>query len=185
MGIKQIYQKIRIAWYKRLSGNKRVEGNYMIQQPVLCNGRGRILFNGTILGWNPSPGFYDGSCYIEAREADAVIKIGSACINNDFCCIANHGRIEIADGCLIGTNVEIINSDFHSVNLSRRFSGGGKSKDVRIGNNVWIGNNVKIMKGVCVGDGAVIANGAVVFDSVPEKTIVRGNPAVIYKEIID
>ncbi len=185
MGIKQIYQKIRIAWYKRLSSNKRVEGQCIVQQPVIWNGRGKIVLNDTIIGWNPSSGFYDGSCYIEAREEDSTIKIGSSNINNGFCCIANHGLIEIGDGCLIGTNVQIINSDFHSINLARRHTGGGKSKDVRIEDNVFIGSNVSIMKGVTVGYGAVIANGSVVFDDVKPKTIVRGNPAEFYKDIID
>lgn len=61
--------------------------------------------------------------------------------------------------------------------------GGGKSKDVRVGNNVFIGSNVSIMKGVTVGDNAVIANGSVVFDDVAANTVVRGNPAVFYKEL--
>ena len=38
---------------------------------------------------------------------------------------------------------------------------------------------------VHIGDNAVIANGAIVFDDVKENTIVRGNPAVFYKEIYE
>lgn len=60
---------------------------------------------------------------------------------------------------------------------------GGRSKDVRILNNVFIGNNVTILKGVTIGENAVIAGGSVVFDDVPANTIVRGNPAVIYKKL--
>lgn len=42
---------------------------------------------------------------------------------------------------------------------------------------------MSIMKGVTVGDNAVIANGSVVFDDVAANTVVRGNPAVFYKEL--
>lgn len=54
-----------------------------------------------------------------------------------------------------------------------------------VGNNVWLGNNVSICKGVHIGENAIVANGAVVFDDVAPNTIVRGNPAVFFKEIYE
>ncbi len=48
---------------------------------------------------------------------------------------------------------------------------------VEIGNDVFIGPGVIIMPSVTIGDGAVVAAGSVVTKSVPELTMVRGNPA--------
>ena len=78
-------------------------------------------------------------------------------------------------------NLSIINSDFHSINATKRHSGQQKSKDVVIGNNVWLGTNVSICKGVHIGNIAIVANGVVVFEDIKENTIVRGNPAVYCK----
>jgi acetyltransferase-like isoleucine patch superfamily enzyme len=48
---------------------------------------------------------------------------------------------------------------------------------VEIGDDVFIGPGVIVMPGVKIGDGAVVAAGSVVAKSVPELTMVRGNPA--------
>lgn len=47
----------------------------------------------------------------------------------------------------------------------------------RIGNRVWIGRNAIILPGVRIDDDAVILEGSIVTKSVPENTIVGGNPA--------
>ena len=75
------------------------------------------------------------------------------------------------------------NSDFHPIRVAERHNASQRSKDVKIGNNVFIGSNVTILKGVSIGDNAVIASGSVVKDDVDENTIVMGNPAVFYKKI--
>lgn len=180
---RNIYLSIRKVWYRHLSTCKRVEGTWRFLQAGLLNGAGRIVGHNAQLGYYPSVGFYNGAFYIEARHNDAVIELGNSYFNNGFTAIAEHGKIVVGDNCLIGTNVSIINSDFHHISIEKRHGGGGKSKDVCVGNNVFIGSNVSIMKGVSVGDNAVIANGSVVFDSVEANTIVRGNPAVFYKRL--
>lgn len=178
-----LYMAIRKVWYRHLSTCKHVEGTWIFKQAGLMEGKGRIIGHNAQMGYYPSGGFYDTAFYLEARYEDAVIELGRSFYNNGFAAVAEHGRISVGDDCLIGTHVSIINSDFHSLSVERRHSGGGKSKDVRVGNNVFIGSNVSIMKGVTVGDNAVIANGSVVFDDVAANTVVRGNPAVFYKEL--
>lgn len=160
---------------------KSIQGIFVAYSPLHISGNGCVIFNNTKFGWPP----YFGNSIIEARSADAVISIGNTWINNNFYCIADHGKITIGDNCLIGVNVQIINSDFHPISASKRHEDMAKSKDVVIGNNVFIGNNVSICKGVHIGDNAVIANSAVVFDDVKTNTIVRGNPATFYKEIYE
>lgn len=139
-----------------------------------------------MFGYNPSQCLYNGYCNIEARHEDAEIIIGcNNQFNNNLSIVAEHGKIIVGDNCLFGTNVSIINSDFHPISIKDRHSCTQKSKDVVVGNNVFIGSNVSICKGVTIGDNAVIANGAVVFDDVKANTIVRGNPAIFYKEIYE
>lgn len=177
------FMMVRKRFYKHLSDCKRVEGVWNIYQAGMMNGKGRIIGHNTTIGYYPSEGFYNNVFYIEARNEDAIVEIGNSVINNGFSCVSDHGRISIGDDCLIGVNFSVINSDFHPIKVSQRHNGGGRSKDVVIGNNVFIGSNVSIMKGVTVGDNAVIANGSVVFDDVEADTIVRGNPAVFYKKL--
>lgn len=160
---------------------KSLNGTFTAYSFINICGEGCVNFNSTKFGWPP----YFGKSIIEARNSDATVSIGNSWINNNFYCVAEHGKITIGDDCLIGINVQIINSDFHPISASKRHDDKAKSKDVVIGNNVFIGNNVSICKGVHIGDNAVIANSAVVFDDVKENTIVRGNPAKFYKEIYE
>lgn len=175
-------------WLRRIFNSKltkgstceQCSGNYNLYTHMLLLGKGTILFNNTELGFPP----YYGTIIIEARHEDALISIGECEINNNFHCCANHGSIRIGNNCRIGCNVEIINSNFHGLTISKR-DDGGTSKEIVIGDNVFIGNYVHILPGVTIGDGAVIANSSVVFDDVKAHTIVRGNPATFYMEIYE
>lgn len=185
-GLAKIWQSFRRSWYNLISTNKPsiIPNN---AQPVLYSGGGTITIDPSVqLGWKHSPFYYSGYTYIEARKPNSKIEIKEGTIiNNNFVCIANDGQISIGLRCNIGVNVEILNSNFHSINPNKRRSGEESSKNVIIGNNVFICNNVKIIAGVHVGNNAVIANGAVVFEDVEANTIVRGNPAVFYKQIYE
>jgi acetyltransferase-like isoleucine patch superfamily enzyme len=50
-----------------------------------------------------------------------------------------------------------------------------------IGNDVWIGRDVTILQGAMIGDGAIIGANSVIRGTIPEFTIVIGNPALVYK----
>lgn len=178
--------KTRMWWYRSHS-TLIPGGDAKCVQPVLFLGKGKVtLGEGNTFGYFPSRNYYNGYCHIEARNEDAWIRIGNNnYFNNNFSVVAEHEGISIGNDCLVGTNVSIMNSDFHPVGVAKRHSAGQKSKFVEIGNNVFIGSNVSICKGVHIGDNAVIANGAVVFDDVKANTIVRGNPATFYKEIYE
>lgn len=52
-----------------------------------------------------------------------------------------------------------------------------------VGNNVYIGNNALIMPGVTIGSNVVIGAGSVVTKSVPDNSIVGGNPARIIGDL--
>ena len=85
---------------------------------------------------------------------------------------------------MIGTNVEIFDSDFHGINLSDRNTSKPEwARSVEVGDDVFIGSNVRICKGVTIGAGSVIANGSIVTHDVPVGVIAAGNPAVIVRRI--
>ena len=56
------------------------------------------------------------------------------------------------------------------------------TKPIVISDNVWIGANSVITAGVTIGKHSVIGGGSVVTKSVPDYTVVAGNPARIIKK---
>jgi maltose O-acetyltransferase len=180
-----VIQRIRVFVYKYIfSDNKAALKNVKINQPVRFCGKGRIIISDCEIGVYRSPKFVDASGYIEARKINSSIQIGnSTFINNTVSIIAYEGSITIGNKCLIGSDVLIINSDFHVLSFLERGRGNVESRDVYIGNDVFIGNNVKVLKGVSIGDGAVVGCGSVVNKNVDAGTIVSGNPAQYLKKV--
>jgi acetyltransferase-like isoleucine patch superfamily enzyme len=182
----RVIQSPRVFVFRLLSNN-RVHGNPVRFQPVQFTGSGKIIFEDKVtIGYFPSPMFFSTYAYFDARKPSAEIMIGSdTLINNNFSAIADSSSIKIGRRCLIGTNVEIIDSDFHAIKFEDRGAGKPiKAEPVCIGNDVFIGSNVKILKGVSIGDGSVIANGAIVSNDIPSRAIAGGNPAKVIKMIV-
>ena len=178
------FQRIRIAIYKGLSDN-RIIGSPKINQPTLFIGKGTIHFAERVnIGYYPSPFFYSSNAHFEARTLESRITIGNnVYFNNNFVAIAEKS-ISLGNNILIGTNVEIYDTDFHNINPSLRFGGHTYEKeDVIIEDNVWIGSNVKILKGVSIGQNSVISNGAIVTKNIPANVVAGGIPATVIKSL--
>lgn len=177
----RIFVALRKRKYRFLSDNRNVAGKPIIDQPVLTSGKGKIIFGKNVcLGFFPSPFFYNGYIHLEARQEGSKIIIGDdVFINNNFFAISDLASIEIGAQTLIGTNCEIIDSDFHDLDPEKRLTGTPASGKILIGRNVFLGNNVKITKGVMLGDNVVVANGSVVTGSFPANQIIGGVPAKI------
>lgn len=60
----------------------------------------------------------------------------------------------------------------------------GIVRPISIGKRCFIGGSSMIMPGVTVGDESIVAAGAVVFDDVPPRSIVAGNPARVIRSDI-
>jgi len=181
----RLYSRARIMLYQLLS-SKSPEGPLKRVQAVHIVGCGRVSALGHVsVGYFPSPHFFSTYGYLEARSKESIIEIGkNTKINNGFVAIAEKTSIIIGENCLIGTRVEIYDSDFHAVNPDERLGGGPHvSRPVRIGSNVFIGSNVRITKGVEVGSGSVIANSSLVSRDVPENCVAAGVPAVVIRRI--
>lgn len=170
----------------RLLSSGIVHGRPTLYQPLQTAGWGVIEFSGSVkIGVFPSPFFFSTYSYIEARNLNARISIGEGTwINNNFCAIAEHSSITIGKRVLIGTGVEVFDSDFHGISINNR--GQSKavwSKPVAIEDDCFLGSNVRVLKGVTIGRGSIIANSSVVVKNIPPGVIAGGNPARVIRTI--
>lgn len=179
------FSKIRVFKYKILFSNCDVhQRNTKILQATQFIGRGLVTLNNVQLGVWPSPGLLSSLGYIEARRLGSAVTINSSTvINNNFSIIADKSFILIGSRCLIGPNVFITDSDFHSLNKSSRNDGLHVCKPVIIGDDVFVGEGTKILKGVHVGNGSVIASGSLVVNDVEANCLYAGVPAKKIREL--
>lgn len=125
----------------------------------------------------------EGTTIIE-YGADILLKPNSELLfgnNSYFNCramIRCHKCINIGESVLISSDLDLRDSDGHSIN------GILKTESVKIGNNVWIGNNVGILKGISIGQGTMIGAKSLITHSIPERCIAFGIPAQVYKSNI-
>lgn len=181
----RLIQGPRIFVYRLLS-SARLQGKPALHQPMHAVGLGEIEFSGRVnIGVFPSPFFFSTYAYIEARSITSRISIGEGTwINNGFCAIAEHSSITIGQRVLIGTNVEIFDSDFHGIRVGDRNKSRAEwAKPIVIEDDVFFGSNVRVLKGVTIGRGSVIANSSVVVKDIPPGVIAGGNPARVLNEI--
>jgi len=82
----------------------------------------------------------------------------------------NHARIDIGEGCLIGSHIKIITATHDP----RTFS--FVTKPVSIGPFSWIGTNVTVLPGVSIGKGCIIGANSLVTRDIPDYTIAYGVP---------
>lgn len=177
--------KIKIFVYKNIiSTNEANLNKSIINQPTQFVGEGLIDLNDVNIGIWPSPNFFNGVSYLEARKSSALLKIGKKTfLNNNSSIIVDKTSITIGDNCLIGPNFFATDSDFHGISLVDRINGEYKCMPIVIENNVFIGEGVKILKGVNIGEGAVIGSGSVVTKNVEPFSVVAGIPAKKIKNI--
>jgi maltose O-acetyltransferase len=180
-------QRARIAEYGLLCTCVRVNGEPVVEQPLLLLGRGQICFRpGVQFGWRESPGFYDQYCYVEASHRHTRIEIGSnTLINNGVTLRAEGPGISIGADCLFGWNVQVLDSDFHDLHPARRRNGAPATGHVRIGNNTFLGANTIVTKGVSIGDDTMVGAGSLVVQSLPAGVIAAGTPAKVIRELDD
>ena len=183
--LNQVVQQPRILLYELLSTN-RIQGAPRKLHPVIAHGVGDIVCGkGVIFGVYTSAGFYNGYSYLDARKPGSSITIGDGTrFNNGFSIVAGYTSITIGKRCLIGSGVEILDSNFHGIKVGERhLSKEEWSKPVVIGDDAFISPNVKVMKGVTIGSGSMIAAGSVVTGDIPAGVIAGGIPARVIRAI--
>lgn len=99
---------------------------------------------------------------------------------NSFSVLISSKLITLGNDVMIGRNVTIYDSDFHSLTEKSKEK---VSLPVYIGNHVWLTSNVVILKGVSINDGSVIAAGSLVTRDIVSKNMVASkNDIIILKE---
>jgi acetyltransferase-like isoleucine patch superfamily enzyme len=117
---------------------------------------------------------------VRTLREGAILRIGNGVrMSGTTICAAK--SVVVGDRCVIGANVMIADTDFHSLDPGIRSSledaAQASSRPVQIGKDVFIGGGSFILKGVSIGDRAVIGAGSVVTRDVEGGTVVAGNPA--------
>ncbi len=102
------------------------------------------------------------------------LEIGDNVFINYGTSLVASAHVKIGSDCLIGTYVQVMDTDFHRVEDKAWDTTG---EPIVIEDRVWLGNRCIILKGVRVGHDAVVAAGAVVTHNVPPRTLVAGVPA--------
>lgn len=178
-------QRPRVWKYQALSDCRRLSGSPVRLQPVLFMGLGEIIVGNNVeFGWPTSASFYSGYCHVEARTEGSRIEFGDGARVNNSAFIKSEGPgIRIGPRALLGSFVEIFDSDFHELHPDRRHGGEPRTGEVVLENNVFIGDGAKILKGVTIGADSVIGAGSVVTSSIPTGVIAAGNPAHVIREL--
>jgi acetyltransferase-like isoleucine patch superfamily enzyme len=180
-----LVQRPRIWKYKALGTCTRVSGSPIVLQPTLFLGPGSIVIgDGVEFGWPRSAAFYTGYCHLEASTPESKIELGDGSQINNNAFIKSEGPgIRIGAHALIGSFVEIIDSDFHGLAPGERRGGTAAMAPVALGENVFVGDGARILKGVTIGAQSVIGAGSVVTGRIPEGVIAAGNPARVIRDL--
>lgn len=109
---------------------------------------------------------------------DGVLTLGDGCFLNQGVHIACLTQVTIGRGCLLADQVLVMDGDFHGVGHQP-----ARTAPIVIETGAWIGARAILLKGVTIGEGAIVGAGAVVTRSVPPRTVVAGNPAVVIRSI--
>lgn len=114
---------------------------------------------------------YSHYCVKYGVQIPAKVKIGEGFR------IVHWGGIVINEYAVLGKNVKVLNGVL--IGAESR----GKRKGVPIiGDNVWIGSKATIVGNVKIGNNVLIASNSFVNFSVPDNSVVIGNPGKIIRK---
>lgn len=118
------------------------------------------------------------------EKNEIIVHIDNDCyIGYNFSILAKE-KVCIEKNVLIASNV-LISSENHGMDPECGLSYMDQplvGKNVRIGEGTWIGEKVCILPGVNIGKKCIVGAGSVVTKSMPDYSIVGGNPAKVLKK---
>jgi len=120
--------------------------------------------------------------FTKIKATDGPLTIGSHVEIANGCVLTSHAQgVEIGDDCLIGPNVSIIGNNYRydRLDVPIRLQEKVSAKGIRVGRGVWIGAGCVLLDGADVGSRSILAPNSVVSGTVPERSIVQGNPGKV------
>jgi acetyltransferase-like isoleucine patch superfamily enzyme len=173
--------KLAHVYFKLRRGNAHPSVVFGGRPLLRCSKKSKVVLGRNVriissLGGNPMS---SGN-----RTRLLALDAGASIIINDNVGISNASiisskRVVIDENTLIGADVIITDTDFHSVAPGYTFDNDRvlRAKEVRISKACFVGTRAIILKGVTLGEGVIVAAGAVVTRDVPPYHIAFGNPA--------
>jgi acetyltransferase-like isoleucine patch superfamily enzyme len=112
------------------------------------------------------------------------VKLGKNVFVNFSSVFLDTCLITIGDRTMVGPNVSFYSAT-HPLDPALRNGTRGPElgREIHVGEDCWIGGSVVVLPGVTIGKGSVVGAGSVVTKSVPDFTVVAGNPAKIIRTI--
>lgn len=151
-----------------------------IVTPTQFRGRGTVeIGRDVVFGVVASPESWSCS-YFEARTREAAIRIGAGTVFNNRAQLISEGAgITIGARCLFGTEVMVVDSNFHGLALEVRSQPDPQPRETVLEDDVFVGARAIVLKGARIGRGSVIAALSLVPPGfvAPPMSIVAGNPA--------
>ena len=111
-----------------------------------------------------------------------VLEIGDRVFINYGCSIGATELIRIGSRCSLGTQVQIMDNDWHRLEPERR-NERPLSRPIVLEDNVWLGTRVIVLGGVTIGEGSVVGAGSVVVDDIPARSLAVGMPARVVRAL--
>lgn len=112
------------------------------------------------------------------------VKLGKNVFVNFNATFLDTCLITIGSRTLVGPNCSFFSATHPLDPVVRNGTKGPElGAEIHIGEDCWIGGNVVILPGVRIGRGSVVGAGSVVTKSVPDFTVVAGNPARVIRKI--
>jgi acetyltransferase-like isoleucine patch superfamily enzyme len=157
-------------------GSKGFNHSYKNNSYLYIKKQAKIIFNGRA---SFSSGF-------SIRVDKGNMEFGNNFSCNKHCSFSCSEGIKFGYDCLIGGNVNVRDSDGHTVFTIGNEDKMNENAPVVIGNHVWLCSNVDILKGVNIPDDCVVGYKGCVTKKFNEKnSLIAGYPARIMKSNIN
>lgn len=158
-------------------------GNIIKINNKLLHSEITIEGNNNLLSFEEGGFISHSNILIRANNAHITVGKRTDILSVYIICQGERNYIEIGDDCLFSRDIDIWNSDTHTI-----YDSDGNvinySAPIKIGNHVWIGKHVRILKNVTIGDNTVIGMNSLVSKNLPNNSIAVGAPATVTKSNI-
>ena len=125
--------------------------------------------------------------YRVERAKEMGATIGKNCRFFSLHIFSEPRLLDIGENTIMSGNVVILTHDgaVHSTAYDELPDINGYYGRISIGRNCFIGFGTIIMPNVRIGDNCIVCPGSVVIESIPESSVVRGNPAQVISSRAD